>query len=97
MHTDLTIRSVAPQDFAAWQSLWDGYNTFYGRSGATALPPAITHTTWSRFFDPMSQCTRWSPSVRAFSCTTRSCEPAMVRVNGYVSPQRDGAATIHAS
>ncbi|WP_442909299.1 GNAT family N-acetyltransferase [Ideonella sp. BN130291] len=31
--------------------LWDGYNAFYGRSGATALPQEVTHTTWSRFFD----------------------------------------------
>jgi GNAT superfamily N-acetyltransferase len=31
--------------------LWDGYNAFYGRSGPTALPPEITQTTWSRFFD----------------------------------------------
>jgi GNAT superfamily N-acetyltransferase len=31
--------------------LWDGYNTFYGRSGPTALPMEITLSTWSRFFD----------------------------------------------
>ena len=27
------------------------YNAFYGRFGPTTLPEAITHTTWSRFFD----------------------------------------------
>lgn len=48
---DIAIRAVRPEDFAAWQPLWDGYNTFYGRSGDTALPAEITQTTWSRFFD----------------------------------------------
>lgn len=47
----LTIRPILPGDFAAWKVLWDGYNTFYGRSGETALPLAITQMTWSRFFD----------------------------------------------
>jgi GNAT superfamily N-acetyltransferase len=45
------IRPVRRDDFAAWKELWDGYNAFYGRSGNTALPPEVTHTTWSRFFD----------------------------------------------
>jgi GNAT superfamily N-acetyltransferase len=47
-----TIREVVRADFAQWLPLWDGYNTFYGRSGATALPPEITRTTWERFFAP---------------------------------------------
>jgi GNAT superfamily N-acetyltransferase len=38
-------------DFAQWLPLWDGYNSFYGRSGSTALDPAITRVTWERFFD----------------------------------------------
>ena len=46
-----TIRSVIREDFTAWKVLWDGYNAFYGREGATALPPEITQMTWSRFFD----------------------------------------------
>ena len=46
------VRYVRPADFAAWQPLWDGYNAFYGREGATALAPAITRTTWQRFLDP---------------------------------------------
>jgi GNAT superfamily N-acetyltransferase len=33
------------------EPLWDGYNRFYGRADATALPDAITQMTWSRFFD----------------------------------------------
>jgi GNAT superfamily N-acetyltransferase len=45
------IRSIAPADFSQWQPLWEGYNAFYGRTGATALPREITQTTWARFFD----------------------------------------------
>ena len=45
------IRSVIQEDFLKWQVLWDGYNAFYGREGATALPLEITQMTWSRFFD----------------------------------------------
>jgi GNAT superfamily N-acetyltransferase len=47
----LTIRPVAQADFDAWLPLWDGYNAFYGRAGATALSQEITRTTWARFFD----------------------------------------------
>jgi GNAT superfamily N-acetyltransferase len=47
-----TVRAVAGSDFGAWLPLWEGYNAFYGRSGATALPEAVTRTTWSRFLDP---------------------------------------------
>jgi GNAT superfamily N-acetyltransferase len=48
----LTIRNIEPNDRPQWQVLWDGYNAFYGRSGASALDPAITELTWERFFDP---------------------------------------------
>jgi GNAT superfamily N-acetyltransferase len=51
MFNDLSVRSVARQDYDQWLSLWDGYNAFYGRSGATALALEITQTTWARFFD----------------------------------------------
>lgn len=44
------VRSVHEKDFAQWKVLWDGYNAFYGRKDATALPLAITQLTWSRFF-----------------------------------------------
>lgn len=47
----VAIRSVSPHDFTAWKVLWDGYNAFYGRHGATALPDEITAVTWQRFFD----------------------------------------------
>jgi len=45
------IRPVQQSDFARWRILWDGYNSFYGRRGKTALPDTITDTTWVRFFD----------------------------------------------
>ncbi|WP_263570525.1 GNAT family N-acetyltransferase [Roseateles oligotrophus] len=48
----LIVRPISPDDFEAWQPLWDGYNAFYGRAGETALAPAITASTWARFFDP---------------------------------------------
>lgn len=51
MSNSLTIRSVTRQDFDQWLPLWEGYNVFYGRSGATALAAEITQTTWARFFD----------------------------------------------
>jgi GNAT superfamily N-acetyltransferase len=48
---EILIRPIQQADFPQWKSLWDGYNAFYGREGATALPDATTHITWSRFFD----------------------------------------------
>ncbi|WP_404711946.1 GNAT family N-acetyltransferase [Sphingomonas sp. MMS24-J13] len=46
-----TIRPLRETDHAGWRPLWDGYNSFYGRSGDTALPDEISETTWARFFD----------------------------------------------
>src|ERR671937_290599 len=51
MSNDLTVRFVTRQDYEQWLPLWEGYNAFYGRSGATALAPDITEMTWLRFFD----------------------------------------------
>jgi GNAT superfamily N-acetyltransferase len=51
MSINLSIRAVTQQDYDQWLPLWNGYNKFYGRSGATALAPEITRMTWSRFFD----------------------------------------------
>src|SRR6185312_787281 len=45
------IRPIRRADYEEWRPLWDGYNAFYGRSGATSLPEEITHVTWERFFD----------------------------------------------
>ncbi|MGD0428982.1 MAG: GNAT family N-acetyltransferase [Candidatus Acidiferrales bacterium] len=51
MTLKIFIRDVRESDFAKWKPLWDGYNAFYGRQGATALPDEITNLTWARFFD----------------------------------------------
>ncbi len=51
MPDSVAIRAVRPADFPHWLPLWDGYNAFYGRSGATALDEAVTRTTWQRFLD----------------------------------------------
>jgi GNAT superfamily N-acetyltransferase len=59
MTTPLRIRPVTDADFGAWLVLWDGYNAFYGRHGASALDPAITRVSWQRFLDhaePMFAC-----------------------------------------
>lgn len=52
MTMPLLVRPVREDDLPAWMPLWEGYNAFYGRAGATALPDAITRMTWQRFFDP---------------------------------------------
>ncbi|HET6906998.1 MAG TPA: GNAT family N-acetyltransferase [Rhodanobacteraceae bacterium] len=51
MNSEILVRSITESDYVQWRPLWDGYNAFYGRSGATALPEEITRTTWARFFD----------------------------------------------
>lgn len=51
MGASILVRQVTNEDYDQWLPLWTGYNAFYGRSGATALAPEITHMTWSRFFD----------------------------------------------
>src|SRR4051812_44194936 len=47
----MTVRFVTRADYAEWLPLWTGYNEFYKRFGATALPDGVTQMTWSRFFD----------------------------------------------
>jgi GNAT superfamily N-acetyltransferase len=49
--TRFEIRPIRRADYGEWRPLWDGYNAFYGRSGATSLPEEITARTWERFFD----------------------------------------------
>ena len=51
MSGSVAIRSVIEKDFENWLPLWDGYNHFYERSGATAVPLEVTKTTWTRFLD----------------------------------------------
>lgn len=52
MSEPIPVRPIRQDDFAAWKTLWDGYNAFYGRAGETALRPEISQATWQRFFDP---------------------------------------------
>jgi GNAT superfamily N-acetyltransferase len=47
MSGPLVIRPVALTDFAQWERLWEGYNTFYERT----VDAEVTKMTWSRFFD----------------------------------------------
>lgn len=49
----IPIRLIRRGDYEQWLPLWEGYNAFYGRSGATALDPEITAATWERFFNPV--------------------------------------------
>lgn len=51
MNDKILVRTLQERDSAQWKVLWDGYNAFYGREGATALPDTISNMTWSRFFD----------------------------------------------
>jgi GNAT superfamily N-acetyltransferase len=52
MSTPWLVRRVEAADYAGWRPLWEGYNAFYGRQGASALPEPITLTSWQRFLDP---------------------------------------------
>jgi GNAT superfamily N-acetyltransferase len=47
MSQAVVVRSVIHSDLPQWRNLWEGYNIFYER----VVPPEITRTTWSRFFD----------------------------------------------
>lgn len=48
----ITVRALHEDDRPQWEGLWAGYNAFYGRAGASALPAAMVDTTWRRFQDP---------------------------------------------
>ena len=52
MPEEILVRPIELADYAGWRPLWDGYNRFYGRDGASALPEDITAATWERFFSP---------------------------------------------
>jgi len=47
-----TVRPIGEGDYDGWRPLWDGYNAFYGRDSATALPEDVTAVLWARIFDP---------------------------------------------
>jgi GNAT superfamily N-acetyltransferase len=55
----MTLRPVRASDHANWLPLWQQYNAFYGRTGATALDDAVTAETWRRFLDPHSDVWAW--------------------------------------
>lgn len=44
----ITVRPLEPGDRAAWEPLWEGYNSFYERTVA----PHVTDTTWARLMTP---------------------------------------------
>ncbi len=55
--TNASINTVEVVPLAAahksiWLNLWSQYNSFYGRSGETALSPEVVDTTWKRLLDP---------------------------------------------
>jgi GNAT superfamily N-acetyltransferase len=45
--TEIKIRRFVPQDRAHWETLWQGYNTFYKRS----VEPRVTDRLWSRLLE----------------------------------------------
>jgi hypothetical protein len=51
MSAAVHVRFVTRGDYAEWLPLWEGYNEFYKRFGATALPDKVTQVTWARFLD----------------------------------------------
>lgn len=74
---ELMVRFVTRADYAQWLPLWEGYNRFYGRYDATALPDAITQMTWSRFFDG------YEP-VHASNATARRLYDSVAEDSGFV-------------
>ena len=49
---ETAVRGIEKHDYDQWLSLFAGYNAFYGREGATALPTEVIEMTWQRFFEP---------------------------------------------
>lgn len=48
----VSVRRASPDDKEQWLPLWAGYNAFYGREGATALPDEVTADRWTAFLSP---------------------------------------------
>lgn len=104
--TPPTIRPARPSDRAAWQPLWEGYNAFYGRSGETALPAAITDTTWARFFDayePVHALVAEAPDGRLlglvhylFHRSTTRIEPTCYLQDLFTAPEARGQGVARA-
>lgn len=45
--SSIEVRALTPDDRAAWEPLWAGYQTFY----QVQLPAETTDATWHRFHD----------------------------------------------
>lgn len=58
MSESIVVRPLEARDYAARLALWQGYNAFYGREGATALPDEVTQTTGGAFSTPTNRCLR---------------------------------------
>ena len=74
--TPALVRPAEQNDFAAWQSLWNGYNAFYGREGETALPSEITRLRGAR------RDTRWKPRLKRKSKNFRLLATTAGRPHG---------------
>jgi GNAT superfamily N-acetyltransferase len=48
MKPRLDIRALRPDERDSWETLWQGYLTFY----ESAVTPEVTNTTWGRLQDP---------------------------------------------
>ena len=46
--SDITIRPLRPDERAAWEPLWQGYQTFY----KVTIPAEATAVLWTRLHDP---------------------------------------------
>ena len=57
----LVISNAKRTDFARCL-LWEGYNAFYEREGATAISMELTQLTWEWFSMAMRRCMPWSRS-----------------------------------
>src|ERR1700687_6051648 len=41
MNDKIVIRMLVKDDYSSWNALWDAYNAFYGRHGASGLTPTL--------------------------------------------------------
>lgn len=48
----VVVRHATAEDLDQWLPLWNGYNAFYGRAGATALGDEVTADRWAAFLSP---------------------------------------------
>jgi GNAT superfamily N-acetyltransferase len=99
MMNNLLVRMVNSDDYDQWLPLWTGYNSFYGRSGSTALDPVITRVTWNRFFDHdepvfalVAECegTLIGIAHYLFHRSTTSIEPVCYMQNLFTTTEQRG-------